>query len=107
MILVTRFLLVLSLHVAVWAQASVPDPNAQIDLKAYKCSEYLNLGDEEDPRADVRTVWAHGYYSALRRLDEASKLITSQTLIDFAGRLQKSCREDPARLFIRALKALK
>ena len=107
MISIARILLALALSVPIWAQENAPDPNTQIDLKAYRCSQYLELVDDEDPRADVRTVWAHGYHSALDGVDENSSPITFQTVVEFADRLQKSCREKPNKLFIGAVKEVK
>ena len=101
---VPLILLAVTLPGLIWAQVNVPEPNNQLDLKSLQCSQYLELVDDEDPRADVHTVWAHGYHSALRGVDENSKPITFQTLVDFAKGLQKLCRESPKKLFIRAVK---
>lgn len=108
MTLLVRFVsAVLMLCMPVWAQVQAPDPTAKIDLKTYECSEYMELVDQEDARADVRTVWAHGYHSALRGIDETSAPITAQTVVTFAERLHKICREKPAKLFLVAVKEVK
>ena len=94
----------LMMNILVWAQAEIPNTSEQIDPKTYACGEYIDLVDQEDPRADVRTVWAHGYHSALQGVDETSAPITFQTVVTFAERLQKICREKPTKLFFVAVK---
>ena len=86
-------------------QSPVPEPSGQIDLSAYECRTYLALVEAEDGRSDVHTVWAHGYYSALQGVDETStEPLTFETIIQFARRLQQTCRDEPAKLFVVAVK---
>ena len=86
------------------AQRQVYDPEGQMNLKTYTCAQHMELLELEDGRSDVRTVWAHGYYSALRGVDENSPPVTARSVIEFAQHLQKTCRENPTKLFITAIK---
>jgi hypothetical protein len=56
-----------------------------------------------DGRADVRTVWAHGYHSALRGFDETSPPVTVESLVEFVERLTRGCETSPSRLWIQAV----
>ncbi|MCZ6877018.1 MAG: hypothetical protein O7G29_02630, partial [Acidobacteria bacterium] len=67
------------------------DPEGRIDLKVYTCSQHMELVESEDGRGDVRTVWAHGYYSARRGVDENSAPVTAQMVVDFAQKLESIC----------------
>ncbi len=81
------------------------DPSGQLDLGTYACRTYLALVEAEDGRSDVHTVWAHGYHSALRGVDETYREpMTFETLLEFAERLQQTCRNDPAQLFLTAVR---
>jgi len=86
------------------AQQPIDDPEGEINLKTYTCAQHLEIVDLEDGRGDVRTVWAHGYYSALRGIDENSPPVTAQMVVEFAERLETVCTEDPDKLLIAALK---
>lgn len=80
------------------------DPEGQIDPKSYTCSQHIEIVELEDGRGDVRTVWAHGYYSARRGVDENSAPLTAQMFVDFAQQLENICRRTPDKLFIAAVK---
>jgi len=83
------------------------DPNeSRIDLSSFHCADYLELVEADDGGADVRTVWAHGYYSALRGYDETSAPVTVQSLMDFVERLTSGCEATPGKLWIHAVKEL-
>jgi hypothetical protein len=89
------------------AQGPIYDPEGQIELKTYSCAQHLEIVDLEDGRGDVRTVWAHGYYSALHGIDEKSPPVTAQMVIAFAERLEGVCKKDPEKLLIVALKEVR
>jgi hypothetical protein len=88
-------------------QSQPLDPDeSRIDLSSLHCAEYLELVAADDGRADVRTVWAHGYYSALRGHDENSAPVTVQSLVEFVDRLESVCAAAPGKLWIHAVKEL-
>jgi hypothetical protein len=83
------------------------DPeDGRIDPGSFRCADYRELVEAEDGRADVRTVWGHGYYSALRGFDESSAPVTVQSLVEFVERLENACDAAPDKLWIRAVKEL-
>lgn len=103
--------LIMTLCAASWGllaplQIEVPDPDAQIDPKTYTCAEHLELLEAEDGRSEVRTVWAHGYHSALKGVDQNSPPISVSDLLEFSGRLEDRCRQEPEALFFKVLKQL-
>lgn len=106
------FALALAVSTASTAPASAtrfqtPDQeDSEIDPGSFQCAEYLELVGAADGRADVRTVWAHGYYSALRGFDESSAPVTVQLLMDFVGQLTSRCEAEPEKLWIQAVKEL-
>ena len=59
-----------------------------------------------DGRSDVRMVWAHGYYSALKGVDENSPPIEADHLLEFAKKLNLACETEPEKLFIIAVKEM-
>jgi len=79
---------------------------SRIDPGSFDCAEYLELIEADDGRADVRTVWGHGYYSALRGFDENSAPVNVQTLVEFVDRLQSACVAAPGKLWIQAVREL-
>ena len=87
------------------AQEGERDPDAKLELNAFNCGRYIEIVEAEDGRSEVVIVWAHGYYSAARGLDErTSTPITWKTVGEFAERLVQVCRKDPQKLFISAVK---
>ena len=88
----------------VLVQGQDDDPEGRLDLKVYTCSQHIEIVESEDGRGDVRTVWAHGYYSARRGVDENSAPVTAQMVVDFAQKLESICRGNPDKLFITAVK---
>lgn len=78
--------------------------NDPLDLKSYHCAEHLELVDLEDGRSDIVTVWAHGYYNGMRGMDEKSDPDNWITVEDLSEQILKVCREDPAKLFIAAVR---
>ena len=95
-------------NVSAVGQIPIPaDPSGQLDLGTYACRTYLALVEAEDGRADVHTVWAHGYHSALQGVDETHREpLTFETLLQFAQQLQQTCSADPDKLFLSAVKEL-
>lgn len=89
------------------AQGQDYDPEGQIDPRSYTCSQHIEIVELEDGRGDVRTVWAHGYYSARRGVDENSAPLTAQMFVDFAQQLENICRRNPDKLFIAAVKEVR
>lgn len=87
-------------------QIIVPSNEGQMNPKSYTCADHLELVEEEDGRSDVRTIWAHGYYSALKGVDENSPTLNAQKLLEFSQRLESKCSQEPKTLFIRVLKKL-
>ncbi len=85
-------------------KGQVYDPEGQIDPKTYTCAQHMEIVELEDGRSDVRTVWAHGYYSARRGVDENSAPVTAQMVVDFAQQLERICRGNSSKLFITAIK---
>ncbi len=85
-------------------KGQVYDPEGQIDPKTYTCAQHMEIVELEDGRSDVRTVWAHGYYSARRGVDENSAPLTAQMVADFAQQLERICRGNASKLFITAIK---
>ena len=81
--------------------------DGQIPVGSFTCSDHLKMVEEGDGRSDVRIVWAHGYYSALKGIDENSPPIDVGELVDFSHRLDRECRAEPEKLFIVAVKELK
>ncbi len=86
------------------AQGLDYDPEGQIDPRSYTCSQHIEIVELEDGRGDVRTVWAHGYHSARRGVDENSAPLTAQMVVDFGQRLENICKRNPDNLFIAAVK---
>lgn len=85
-------------------KGQIYDPEGQIDPKTYTCAQHMEIVELEDGRSDVRTVWAHGYYSARRGVDENSAPVTAQMVVDFAQQLERICRGNSSKLFITAIK---
>jgi len=81
--------------------------DGQIPVGTFTCADHIKMVELEDGRSDVRIVWAHGYYSALKGIDENSPPIDVGELVDFSQRLDKACRAEPDKLFIVAIKELK
>ena len=84
----------------------IDDPEAQVDLGAYTCAQHIEVVELEDGRGDVRTVWAHGYYSAMTGVDADSAPLSGEAVGEFAERLDEACRERPQGLFINVLRDL-
>jgi HdeA/HdeB family len=78
----------------------------QVDLKKFSCREYVALVEAEDGRADVATVWAHGYHSALDGLDP-DQAVTGKMVEAYGKRLEETCRAQPDSLFLSTIKATK
>ena len=90
------------------AQETDRDPDAKLEPNATDCRRYIEIVDAEDGRSEVVIVWAHGYYSAARGVDEQTITpITWKTVGEFAERLAQVCRKDPQKLFISAVKEMK
>ena len=103
-IAITASLAIMISSTLVSLQAQAYDPEGQIDPKTYTCAQHKEIVELEDGRSDVRTVWAHGYYSALHGVGENSPPLTAQMVVAFAQRLEEICRENPSKLFITAIK---
>ena len=88
-------------------EALIPDPEAQIELSKYTCAQHVRLVDEEDGRSDVRTVWAHGYSSALKGIDETTGAFSVAEGVEFGTKLLEHCRANPNKLWIVAVKEIK
>ena len=78
----------------------------QLDLGKYTCAEHIELLELMDGRTDVRLVWAYGYYSALKGIDENSPPIEPSHLEDFAKKLNLACVTEPEKLFIVVVKEM-
>ncbi len=108
-----NFLLILLVVVVVSIAALAQDPEAeieregQVDPGTYSCAEHIEIVDADDGRADVRIVWAHGYYSALRGFDTDSPPVTWKDVDGFARRLEQICRAKPNKLFLTAIREVK
>lgn len=84
-----------------------PEEEAKLDLTEFRCSQYIELIDAEDGRLDVVLVWAHGYYTATRGVDEKNAdPITWNTVGEFGAQLEQACRGNPDRLWVVTLKQL-
>ncbi len=75
------------------------DPEAQVDPRTYSCDAHIEIVELQDGRGDVRTVWAHGYYTGLRGVGSDSPPLTGEAVIAFATRLHEACRKRPTALF--------
>jgi hypothetical protein len=102
--LLIALLAIMACSTLVLVQGQDDDPEGRLDLKVYTCSQHIEIVESEDGRGDVRTVWAHGYYSARRGMDENSAPVTAQMVVDFAQKLESICRGNPDKLFITAVK---
>ena len=80
-------------------QGRADDPEAQVDPRTYNCAAHIEIVDLDDGRGDVRTVWAHGYYTGLRGIGSDSPPLTGEAVIAFAARLDETCRKKPSALF--------
>jgi hypothetical protein len=92
-----------------WSQeeGQLSEPvDGQIPVATFTCSEHIKMTGLQDGRSDVRIVWAHGYYSALRGVDENSPPIDIAELVTFSQRLDKACRAEPNKLFLVAVKEM-
>jgi len=92
------------LSIPVAAQSQPQADDEPLDLKTYGCAQHLDLVDLEDGRSDIVTVWAHGYYSGKRGVDEASEPGSWMSVEAFSEQLLKVCHGEPGRLFISAVK---
>ena len=102
--LLMALLAVMVCSTLVSVKGQVYDPEGRIDPKTYTCAQHMEIVELEDGRSDVRTVWAHGYYSARRGVDENSAPVTAQMVVDFAQQLERICRGNSSKLFITAIK---
>ena len=89
-----------------FGQVEIDDPEAEVDLGTYTCEQHVDVVELEDGRGDVRTVWAHGYYSALTGVDADSPPLTGNDVGEFAVKLDAACRERPQSIFINVLRDL-
>ena len=78
----------------------------QMPLGKYTCADHIEMVELMDGRSDVRLVWAHGYYSALKGIDENSPPIEASHLLEFAKKLNLACETEPKKLFIIAVKEI-
>ncbi len=84
-----------------------PEGEGKLDLTEFRCSQYIDLIDAEDGRLDVVLVWAHGYSTASRGVDEKNAdPITWNTVGEFGAQLEQACRSKPDRLWVVTLKQL-
>jgi hypothetical protein len=102
---ITTFGVVLVLSAAADSQQGY-NREGQVDLKKFTCREYVALVDAEDGRADVATVWAHGYHSALDGLD-TDQPVTGKMVEAYGKRLEEACKAKPDSLFLPTIKATK
>ena len=103
----TAALLILSLGLSAREQEGRPfDPDAQVDFRIYKCSDHIEILEAADGRAAVRIVWAHGYHSGLRGVNTESPPVTWMDIQNFANRLEESCRADPSKLCLLAIREI-
>jgi hypothetical protein len=86
------------------AQSQPQNDSEPLDLKSYGCAQHLDLVDLEDGRADIVTVWAHGYYNGMRGVDEDSATETWISVEAFSEQLLKTCEREPDKLFIAVVK---
>ena len=105
-----RHLVALVLMLLTFGFAASAQENAQadepLDLGTFNCEEHLAIKEEGNEDYVVLTVWAHGYDSALRGVDETAAPITWEMVHAFADRLENSCLKTPQKLFIRAVQEL-
>ena len=86
----------------------IADPDAeQFDVGAYTCEEHVELVEEDDGRADVRNMWAHGFRSALLKVDVSHRPFTWQDLVAFAQELEKICLDNRRIKWLDAVKNVK
>lgn len=95
---------VVALSVSPAAQPQQESGNEPPDLRSYNCAEHLRLAALEDGRSAIISVWAHGYYSGMRGVDEKSEPINWIRVEEFSRHIVTICRADPGKLFIRAVK---
>ncbi len=107
-LLVPIVLLFALLQVPAQPQEEVkPKGEGKLDLTEFRCSQYIELIDAEDGRLDVVLVWAHGYYTASRGVDEKNAdPITWKTVGEFGAQLEQACRSNPDRLWVITLKQM-
>ena len=77
-----------------------------LDLSTFNCEDHLAIKEEGEEDYVVLTVWAHGYDSALRGVDETAAPITWETVHAFAERLENTCAASPQKLFIHVVQEL-
>ena len=68
-------LVLLTIGIATRAQEETQDEEP-LDLSIFDCEEHLAVKEEGEETYVVLTVWAHGYDSALRGVDETAAPIT-------------------------------
>ena len=103
--LLATALVLLTIGIATRAQEETQDEEP-LDLSIFDCEEHLAVKEEGEETYVVLTVWAHGYDSALRGVDETAAPITWETVQAFADRLEKVCEESPQKLFIHVVREL-
>jgi len=86
------------------AQLQPESDNEPLDLKSYTCAVHLDLVDLEDGRSEIVTVWAHGYYTGIRGVDEKADPGAWISVETFSEQLLKVCQSDTETLFISAVK---
>jgi hypothetical protein len=95
-----------SLLAQVVSDQDLSDPERRLHLAKYTCAEHVELVELMDGRTDVRLVWAWGYYSALKGIDENSPPIGASHLEEFAKKLNRTCVAEPEKLFITVVKEM-
>jgi hypothetical protein len=88
------------------AQPQSPNDDESLDLKRYGCEQHLDLVDLEDGRAEIVTVWAHGFYHGMRGTNESSDTGMWMSVEDFSEELLKTCKREPEKLFIAVVKEM-
>lgn len=88
------------------AAAQSQNDNEPLDVKSYGCAQHLDLVDLEDGRAEIVTVWAHGYYHGMRGMNESSTTGMWLSVEAFSEQLIKTCKHDPEKLFIDAVRQI-
>ena len=94
------------LSAQVVSDQDLSDPERHLHLARYTCAEHVELVELMDGRTDVRLVWAYGYYSALKGIDENSPPIEPSHLEEFAKKLNRACVTEPEKLFIVVVKEM-
>jgi hypothetical protein len=87
------------------SQTQVGEDEERLDPDTYSCREHMELVRLDDGRYEVRTVWFHGFHTALHDPDLKGD-VTQEALTRFEKRLEEACQDDPDQLMVDLVRGL-